>query len=369
MAATAHANAKPNAGRALVRRYDYLPDHIRAVHRSARTEDYCVEPFDDPSSYPEIEAIIPLGHDWNYRLQYAAIFGNGRSEICGLADGFYVAINDYELDEPMEMVVTAPDMLRIRIASKGYGEYVVADEAPVDLDGPSTLVVIEPAGAPPSRCANQGHNRSVQLYIQRDALQALYEGDERDLPGVLQAFLAGGLQRTVARRLPLTPALLRCLEDLHNNDCEGRTRRHYIQSKAMEIFCHAFEALENEDADGADSVEASMITSRGVLRAQAVLMEKFVSPPSLDDLAHEVGLSRTSLTAGFRRILGQSVFDYIQDLRMQHAMALLNEPGSTITQVAYAVGYNHLSSFSVAVQRRFGATPRDLRRRAALPDL
>lgn len=84
-------------------------------------------------------------------------------------------------------------------------------------------------------------------------------------------------------------------------------------------------------------------------------------------LARRVGLSRSALCSGFRQILGQSVFDYVHGLRMQQALELLNERDASITQIAYAVGYNRASSFTVAVQRHFGATPSELRRRSALP--
>jgi AraC-like DNA-binding protein len=88
-----------------------------------------------------------------------------------------------------------------------------------------------------------------------------------------------------------------------------------------------------------------------------------VTPPSLEALALDVGLSRSALCTGFRQILGQSVFDYVHDLRMQQALELLNERDASITQIAYAVGYNRASSFTVAVQRHFGTTPSELRRR------
>jgi AraC-like DNA-binding protein len=345
---------------ALARRYAYLPDRVRKVHRSGSIQDYLAEPFEGPSPYPEVEAITSLGGADHYEVRYASPFATGRSEFCAFADGFFVAFGDCAFGEPYEVSVTAPDMLRI-LVGKARGEYAAADDESVQIDGPCALLVVEPAGSPPASCAFEGPLRTAQIYLTRQVLAALYAGDEENLPGVLQAFLAGALQRAVVRRLPLTAPLLRCVEDLLTSDCEGRTRRHFIQSKAMEIFCHVFDALGLEDGFG--SGEASVITSRGVLKAQAILMQRYVCPPSLDDLAREVGLSRTALTAGFRTILGQSVFGYIQDLRMQHALALLKAPGSTITEVAFAVGYTHVSSFSVAVQRRLGVSPRDLRRR------
>ncbi|UXN76176.1 helix-turn-helix transcriptional regulator (plasmid) [Devosia sp. A8/3-2] len=54
----------------------------------------------------------------------------------------------------------------------------------------------------------------------------------------------------------------------------------------------------------------------------------------------------------------------MRDLRMQRALALLNEGDDPIIQIAYAVGYDRPSSFSAAVQRHFGATPSELRRKS-----
>jgi AraC-like DNA-binding protein len=365
MTAIGQSHSRPGARRVVARRYDYLPDRIRTIFRTPHTDDYAFEEFDGPSPYPEIDSVVPLGHAWHYRVQYASAFARGTGEFCGLSDGFFVAFGDCEFAEPHQALAAAPDMLRIRVGSKGHGEYCTASDHPVEVDGPSTLVVIDPADAPASLCAFEGDYRAVQIYIARPVLKALFDGDEDDLPQVLQAFVGETLEHSVVRRLPLSPVLLRCLEDIFGCDSEGRTRRYFIQSKTMEILCHVFDALSTDDAFAA--AETSAITTRGVHRAQAMLIGNFVSPPSLDDLAAQVGLSRTSLTAGFRRVLGQSVFDYIQHLRMQHALELLNEPGSSITQVAYAVGYNHASSFSVAVQRHFGLSPSELRKRSIQP--
>jgi AraC-like DNA-binding protein len=43
---------------------------------------------------------------------------------------------------------------------------------------------------------------------------------------------------------------------------------------------------------------------------------------------------------------------------------MLSERKASITQIAHEVGYSHISSFSLAVQRRFGTSPSELRRRA-----
>lgn len=321
-------------------------------------QDYIAEA--DEALSAEVEAFVPLGDPGHYRVHVAPAHGAGHAEFCGIADGFFVYFADMEFSPPCAMSVSAPNFLRIRIASDGEGEYVSARGESLDFKGPGAGIVIEPAGVPPAEAVFAGRNKAVHVYVHREAMKLLYAHKEQELPAVLQAFTAGNLQRTVARRLPFGPGLLRCLDDLQGSTLDGRNRRLFIQSKAVEILCHAFDALAQED--GHVSADASALATRGVLKAQRLLMDNFVTPPSLDDLANQVGLSRSGLCAGFREIVGQTVFDYIADLRMQHALALLNQRNASITQIAYAVGYTHPSSFSVAVQRRFGTTPSALRR-------
>lgn len=314
---------------------------------------------------PEIDVIEPMGDPCHYRFHTSKEFGNGLVEFCALADGFLVHFNDVAHDQPNAMSVAAPDMLRVRIASDGDGEYVTARGDRIDLKGAGSAIVIEPAGMPPAKAVFIGHSRTVTVYIHRSRLQDLYADRAHELPGALQAFIAGSLRHTVAQRLPLNASLLRCLEDLHGCDLDGHSRRLFIRSKAIEILCHAFKAMVQDD--DVCAIDASAQMTRGVIKAQQRLMENFVAPPSLDDLARDVGLSRSSLCSGFRQIVGQTVFDYIGDLRMRRALSMLNERAASITQIAYAVGYSHPSSFSLAVQRRFGTTPSELRRRG-VPD-
>jgi AraC-like DNA-binding protein len=342
-----------------LRRFPTAPDALQPVALTYAMQDYAAE-VDEPLPI-EVETVMSLGDPCHYRMHVTQAFGNGHAEFYGISDGFFFHFSDFTAIVPHVMSVSAPNMLRVRIASDGDGEYAPASGDRLDMKGPAAAIIIEPPGQPPAEAALAGYNHMAHVYIHCDALKRLYVGCEQELPAVIQAFIAGNLQRTIARRLPLGPGLRRCLDDMHNCMLEGRSRRLFIQSKAVEILCHAFEALEQEEGFG--SCEALTLTTRAVLKAQRLLIENFVTPPSLDDLAQEVGLSRSGLCAGFREIMGQTVFDYIADLRMQHALAMLNQRNASITQIAYAVGYNHSSSFSVAVQRRFGITPSELRRR------
>lgn len=303
----------------------------------------------------------------HYRVDMEGMFSGSHYEFCVLDDGFILTAGDFYFAKHHSSFGSFPDTLRIYVASSGDGESVFADGRSLSLKAPNSAIIVEPANGADSSLASMGQTRYACVFLHRTALKTLYGGREDELPPLLQAFADGHLREAVARAIPLTAGLLRCLEDILGCELRGQRRRLYMQSKAVEIICQALEAVDSDqDATG---TETTKLAASGVLKAQRLLADNFVSPPSLQDLAREVGMSRTALCTGFRQILGQSVFDYIEDLRMKQALVLLNEHRSTVTEIAHAVGYNHSSSFSVAIQRRFGATPSELRRKAILVSL
>lgn len=321
-------------------------------------EDYAVDAIEYRRQMADDFVALSNGH---YRVQVREPYGTGHYEFCGLLDGFFIRIAEMETHTPQSAYYRSPDCLHVYLASNGDGEYVPIDGEPLSFEAPSTVLIIEPADRAPAEITLVGCTRYIYVVMHREVLKALYLGSAHELPPVLQAFLEGNLEQTTGRALPLSAAMLRCLEDVHACSLEGRRRRLFLHSKALEIVCQALEAFDQSECFR--SVESTKHTARGVLRAQHFLAENFVNPPSLEELAAEVGLSRSALCTGFRQILGQSVYEYVRDLRMQEALALLSEGDDSIIQIAYAVGYNRPSAFSAAVQRHFGASPSKLRRR------
>ena len=74
-----------------------------------------------------------------------------------------------------------------------------------------------------------------------------------------------------------------------------------------------------------------------------------LSEPTLnvEMLANSVGLSRVHLHRKLKELTNLSSRDFIRNIRMQQAAKLLKEKKLTISEVAYAVGYNNLSHFRI----------------------
>jgi AraC-like DNA-binding protein len=95
--------------------------------------------------------------------------------------------------------------------------------------------------------------------------------------------------------------------------------------------------------------------------ACGILESRLDNPPSLEELAAQVGMSVTSFKSVFSRIYGMPPFAYLRDLRLERAMCLLQNEGLRVTEAALEVGYNNLSHFAKIFEARFGLTPSRVR--------
>lgn len=77
----------------------------------------------------------------------------------------------------------------------------------------------------------------------------------------------------------------------------------------------------------------------------------------VDDLAKEVGLSRTHLQRKMKDVTGLSVAEFIRNIRLEQAARLLKEQKINVSQVAYSVGFSNLAHFSTVFKKHFGVTP------------
>jgi len=99
-----------------------------------------------------------------------------------------------------------------------------------------------------------------------------------------------------------------------------------------------------------------------IARVMAFFERDLSVSPSLDELSSLAGLSLSQFKALFKKETGKTPGEYLRDLRMEKAKALLVNTDYSISIVAEMVGYFDASSFSHRFSSHFGFPPRDLRR-------
>jgi AraC-like DNA-binding protein len=87
---------------------------------------------------------------------------------------------------------------------------------------------------------------------------------------------------------------------------------------------------------------------------------------TLERLAREIGVSRSTLADRFSQVVGQPPMRYLARWRLQLAAGLLSDGTAKVSAVAADVGYDSEAAFSRAFKKALGVSPAAWRRQQAL---
>ncbi|MEQ1501998.1 MAG: AraC family transcriptional regulator [Myxococcota bacterium] len=117
-------------------------------------------------------------------------------------------------------------------------------------------------------------------------------------------------------------------------------------------------ALIADALDGGLAVDREPVQVR---RARIALAGRLADPPSLDELAAEVGGSPWHLCRTFRAVTGLTPRAYGEQLRLRHAARRIEGGCSDLGALARELGFSSHSHFTDRFRRVFGQVPRSLR--------
>jgi len=178
------------------------------------------------------------------------------------------------------------------------------------------------------------------------------------LPTPLKTLLRGeSCQRFHQSLGRMTPAMRQVLQQITDCPYDGMMQQLYLESKALELWALQFSSW----AEQPRQCQAVRLRSHDIdqlHQARDILQKRANQPPSLTELARQVGLNDRKLKQGFRQLFGTTVFGYLQTYRMEQAQLLLQDADCTIAQVALKVGYTNPEAFSTAFRRKFAVSPK-----------
>lgn len=117
------------------------------------------------------------------------------------------------------------------------------------------------------------------------------------------------------------------------------------QEQTLHQSSHTLPTLKPDDIDR-------------IHQAKEILINQMDQPPSLLDLARQVGLNDCTLKRGFRQVFGKTAFGYLHDYRLEQARQLLQERYLNVSEVARTIGFANRSYFAAAFRKKFGISPK-----------
>ncbi|MEO1448269.1 MAG: AraC family transcriptional regulator [Bacteroidota bacterium] len=195
--------------------------------------------------------------------------------------------------------------------------------------------------------------RMIGLAISVKALHELFIREEQPL-----SFLQGEqIDQKYYSEIPISPQAGLVLGQLMNQQHLPLHFHVYYHGKALELLSVVFDRKKDQDLESCPFLLDANNVKR-IRQAKRIILDNMLNPPSLKELARGVGLNVYQLKVGFKNIYGASVFQYLNDAKMEQARQKLDTMTFKVNEVSDALGYSSSSHFIAAFKRKFGITPK-----------
>lgn len=297
------------------------------------------------------------------RIKPTSWAAQGFREITDIEDGFSVVIGDITHLEDALQHRKGQNVLNLHFRLTGNSAIEVAGEEPMLVQQQTLVLLLSPDGVEKSERFFSGeHEQSITICCQPDFILRRFHDGGGKMPRMLKACIEGTSDHPIFASTGLNVQMAAAVRALIHNEFEQDFRRTYVEAKALELLVYSFSALL-EMEERSDKGEAP-IGQRDIARIEQVrtmLDEGFLDPPGITRLAREVGVNEAKLMHMFKQQVGETIFNYAQRLKMEHAKMLLETTEESITGIAFEVGYEYSSNFTTAFRRHFGITPKTAR--------
>lgn len=130
----------------------------------------------------------------------------------------------------------------------------------------------------------------------------------------------------------------------------------YYKAKVLELLSYMFDVPSQNLYEACPFLKEKDNVEK-IKKARNILTERMDEPPTLKELAKEIGMNEYNLKIGFRNVYGVPPFRYLQEHKLTYSKSLLKEGQMQVAEIAYAVGYKSASHYIEAFRKKFGSTP------------
>lgn len=293
---------------------------------------------------------------------YPPTLGRGFLRDIQLRQGLELAIANYQLYD--DVVIQSPS----RPHSVEFSFYLSGSERCNEVATQAGQYSICGSGLAPKEWLELSAQQPLQIltiHLDPSVLCSCLGESDKPLPANVQPWLGRMDEEYYVDYGSIHSQMRDTLQHILHCPYQGLTRRLFLESKVLELIAFL---LEQTAVDSLRSTQKSVTLNTDdidcIYQAKEILLRQLDQPPSLIELARQVGLNDCSLKRGFRQVFGTTVFGYLHHYRMERARELLASGQMTVQDVAQTVGYISRSNFAIAFRKKFGMNPSAYMRRA-----
>lgn len=203
----------------------------------------------------------------------------------------------------------------------------------------------------------------VQVWVEpQDLLTTFGRESVAQLSPELQSLVAGNKQQPYYYLGTTTLQMQQAIQQIFNCPYQGLLKQMHLESRALDLVKLRFAQFMEDSRQTSSKTRFQKHDIDRIYWAKDILIANFNNPPSLTELARQVGLNDCTLKRGFREVFGTTAFGYLRDYRLEQSRLLLLENQLSITAIAHQVGYTNRCAFGTAFRKKFGISPKNFQR-------
>ncbi|MFT7407770.1 MAG: AraC family transcriptional activator of pyochelin receptor [Flavobacteriaceae bacterium] len=155
----------------------------------------------------------------------------------------------------------------------------------------------------------------------------------------------------------VSPSIAVIISQLMNFSMHPSIKELYTKAKVYELMALYFNRSEEADTAQCPFLVDEENVKR-IRKAKEIIIARMAEPPSLQELADEIGLSLRKLKEGFKQVYGDSVYSFLFDYKMEYGRKLLVSGAYNVNEVGLKIGYSTASHYIAAFRKKYGTTPK-----------
>ena len=153
------------------------------------------------------------------------------------------------------------------------------------------------------------------------------------------------------------------LHEILNTKHTGMLKNMFIDSKAIELLLWFIKCNTNKlNSHDTCIFLKNPYNKAKILKAKDILLSNIQTPPTIPQLASQVGINQCYLKKGFKDLFDTTIFSFVQEQRIIKAKLLLTTTQEPIANIAERLGFSNPSNFTNAFKNFTGTLPSDLRK-------
>lgn len=245
-------------------------------------------------------------------------------------------------------------VMQFHFVLKGKGNFLFNEGAyQIPVQEESGLTLYNPQRSLPIHLEVHPHSWVVSVIISIKKFHQLFSTEAEFIPFLNK----DSIDRKHYAQNAFTPSMTIVLYQIMNFNLHSSVKKLYYKGKVYELLSLLFnkaEGAEDESCPFKTDEEETM----KIQQAKDVLLKNMAEPPTLQELADEVGLNIKKLKQGFKQVYGDTVYGFLFDYKMEYARKLLDSGAYNVNEVGNRIGYSTASHFIAAFKKKFGTTPK-----------